>query len=130
MVSKSISGDLYNGAPQHEVNTKYGQRLLPNVIDDFAARDPDHMAGLTAKHNSALPMSFIPLTTSQLANAVNFTSHLIDEILGKGTKFVIGYIGLQDFRYWVIELAAMKTGHPILLPSIRNGVFYSLSTWC
>ena len=59
---------------------------------------------------------------ADLSNAANFMSHLLDDILGRGTTSVICYIGIQDFRYWVMMLAAIKTGHPLLLPSIRNAL--------
>lgn len=39
----------------------------------------------------------------------------------------IAYIGLQDFRYWVIELAGQKTGHPVLLFSPRNAIVNNVS---
>ncbi|KAH7364816.1 hypothetical protein BKA65DRAFT_533346 [Rhexocercosporidium sp. MPI-PUGE-AT-0058] len=122
MRSISFSEEYFNGTHQHDESLKYGERLLPHVVDDFAAKEPDHLAGLTAKYNSTLPMSFTPLTMSELANAVNFTSHWIDNILGKGATNVIAFIGLQDFRYWVMTLAAIKTGHPLLVPSIRNAI--------
>lgn len=114
--------ELLNGTYRTDKSVKYGERLLPQVVDDSAAHDPNHLAGLTARYNSALPMSFMPLTMADLANAANFMSHWIDDILGKGTTSVIGYIGIQDFRYWIMMLAAIKTGHPLLLPSIRNAI--------
>jgi hypothetical protein len=39
----------------------------------------------------------------------------------------ITYIGVQDFRYWVMEYAGMKTGHPILLFSPRNSLINNAS---
>ncbi|KAG4431822.1 hypothetical protein IFR05_012684, partial [Cadophora sp. M221] len=122
MGSVSFLEEHFNGTRHYDESLKYGERLLPQVVDDFAANDPDHLAGLTAKYNSMLPMFFTPLSMSELANAVNFTSHWIDDVLGKGTTNAIGFIGLQDFRYWVMTLAAIKTGHPLLLPSIRNAL--------
>ncbi|KAH9207688.1 hypothetical protein DL95DRAFT_527768 [Leptodontidium sp. 2 PMI_412] len=122
MGSVSLPEEHLNGARHFDDSLKYGERLLPHVVDDFAAKDPDHLAGLTAEYNSMLPMSFTPLTMLELANAVNFTSHWIDDVLGKGTTSVIGFIGMQDFRYWVMTLASIKTGHPLLLPSIRNAI--------
>lgn len=122
MGSISATSEPSNRIRQSIEDIKYGERLLPQVVSDLAVTDPDRVVGYTARYNTGLPMSFIPFTTAQLSNAVNFTSYLIDNVLGKDNHDVIGFIGLQDYRYWVMELAAINTGHPLLIPSIRNAV--------
>jgi len=104
-------------------------RLLPHVLDDFAARDPDYIVGITAKSNvdSAIPYSSTTLSVVQLANAVNYVSQWLDNLLGASSDQTIAFIGLQDFRYWVMEVAAIKTGHCLLLPSPRNAPSNTLS---
>lgn len=120
MGSISPPSDRFNRA--RDPGVKHGQRLLPHVLDAFAVEDPDHIAGLTAKYNLDLSISFVPLTVAQLANAVNFTSYWLQDVLGKDSKGVIAYVGAQDLRYWVMEIAAIKIGHPLLIPSPRNAV--------
>jgi acyl-CoA synthetase (AMP-forming)/AMP-acid ligase II len=110
---------------RREQRINYGERLLPRVLDDMAARNPDHIIALTPKSGTTLPLSFTSISSSQLANAVNVTSYLLDKLLtnnGYETKATIAFIGLQDFRYAVMELASMKTFHPLLLPSPRNAL--------
>ncbi|RDL29894.1 uncharacterized protein BP5553_10521 [Venustampulla echinocandica] len=109
----------------NDVTIKYGQRLLPQVVDTFAAEEPDYILGMMPKPgaNSSVPIDFITLSTSQLSNAINFMSHWLDRTLGKSnsvTGQTIAYVGSQDFRYLVMECASIKTGHPLLIPSPRN----------
>jgi len=112
--------ELLNGTHRINGSVKYEERLLPQVVHDLAADDPNHLAGLTARYSSAPPISFIPLTMADLSNAANFMSHLLDDILGRGTTSVVCYIGIQDFRYWVMVLAAIKTGHLFSYPAFAT----------
>jgi hypothetical protein len=108
---------------RREQPINYGERLFPRVLDDMTARDPDHIVALTPKSDTTLPLSFTSITSSQPANAVNFTSYLLDKHLTNNsyeTNATIAFISLQDFRYAVMELSSMKTFHPLLLPSSRN----------
>ncbi|KAE8449384.1 hypothetical protein EG329_008285 [Mollisiaceae sp. DMI_Dod_QoI] len=102
----------------------HGQRLLPHVIDSTAAETPDLVVGLTATPSTAgrVPYDFIPLTISQYTNAVNYASWWLDSILGIGSRQTIAFIGIQDFRYSIMEIAAIKTGNILLLPSPRNAL--------
>lgn len=83
--------------PRPRTTKNYGQRLLPQVIDETALENPSLVIGLTAKSSTTgeTPYEFIPLTVSQFADAVNHMSHWLDGILGKDSKQVIGFIGLQ-----------------------------------
>ena len=107
---------------------KYTQRLLPQVVESIAAQDPTHVLGMTAKSED-ISEGFTSITTAELVRAVNFTAHWIDSLshLSPGSSETIGFIGSQDFRYWVLELASIKTGHPILLPSIKNALPNTIS---
>jgi long-subunit acyl-CoA synthetase (AMP-forming) len=83
---------------------------------------------MTAKSED-ISEGFTSITTADLARAVNFTAHWIDSLphLSPGSSETIGFIGSQDFRYWVLELASIKTGHPLLLPSIKNALPNTIS---
>lgn len=128
MGSISVRDSLDLGAQQNELRHKTyqarGQRLLPHVVDYDAAENPDVVVGLIAKPstNGRTPYDFTVLTISLFANAVSYTARWLDSKLGSSSRQTIGYIGLQDFRYAIMELAAMKTGNVILLPSTRNAV--------
>ena len=89
----------------------HGKRLLPQALDKLAAEDPEHIIGIIANPGTMPNLTFTSLTSSQMANAVNFTSYWLRELVDKDPYETIAFIGLQDFRYWIITLAAMKTGH-------------------
>ncbi|KAJ8058964.1 hypothetical protein OCU04_011948 [Sclerotinia nivalis] len=99
----------------------YGCRLLPQLVDDKAGSHPTQLMGMIAK-SSDLSHGFFEFTYKDIANAVNFMSWWLLEKLGPPSegKNTIAYIGITDFRYLVIQLASIKTGYIILIPSIRN----------
>lgn len=120
------SSSIPNGAPVRSTqngSAKYTQRLLPQVVDSFAAEDPTHVLGMAAKSEDA-SQGFTTITTSELSHAVNFIAHWLDsqKYLTPGSSGTIAFIGSQDFKYWVVELASMKAGRPLLLPSPRNAL--------
>lgn len=107
-------------------DTPYGRRLLPQVVDEIALQGPSRTIGMIADPDN--PEGFQRLTAGDLAKAVNFTAYWIDKQIGKSSKFeTIAYIGIGDFRYWVMELAAMKCGYPLLLLSARNSDVNNIS---
>lgn len=111
-----------NGTP------RYTQRLLPQVLDSFAAEDPDHILGMAARSED-LTQGFLTITTSQLRHAVNWTAFWLDsqKCFSTQSTETIAYIGSQDFRYWILELASIKVGHPLLIPSTGNALPNTIS---
>ena len=98
----------------------YGKRLLPQVVDEAAEQEPSRVVGMIAK-STDISKGFREISIGELATAVNHVAHWIEEKIGKSNAFeTIAYIGIGDFRYWIMELAAMKCGYVILLPSARN----------
>jgi hypothetical protein len=86
---------------RREQPINYGERLLPRILEDMAARGPDHFVALTPKSSTSLPLSFTSISSSQLANAVNFTSYFLDKLLSNNsyeTNATLAFIGLRDFR--------------------------------
>lgn len=91
----------------------YGQRLLPQVVDEAAVTSPNRVIGMIAKTPN-ISEGFNELTTSQLANAVNYMSWWFEEKIGKSKNFeAVAYLGVTDFRYSVFGLAAIKTGYAV-----------------
>lgn len=125
-VSRSTSPQ--DGPQRNENGLKstesHGKRLLPHVIDHDAATNPNRVLGLIARPSTSrkTPYEFTELSISQFANAVNYVAQRLDDVLGAGSRRTIGFVGLQDFRYTIMEIAAMKTGHIVLLPSSRNAL--------
>ena len=123
------SSSIPNGVPiSQNCTIKYSQRLLPQVVDSFAAEDPTHVLGMVAKSED-ISQGFTCLATLDLARAVDFTAHWLDSLrsITPGSSEIIAFIGRQDFRYWVLELASIKTGHPLLLPSPKNALLNTVS---
>ncbi|KAK8064619.1 nonribosomal peptide synthetase [Apiospora phragmitis] len=99
-----------------------GKRLIPNIIDDIARREPQ-------REWAKIPVSSEPkdgwrtVTFQQFANAINRCCHRIIERASQATteKFpTVAYIGPNDARYLIIMVAAIKTGRQVLFVSPRN----------
>lgn len=107
------------------IQNKWGERLLPQILDDEAVKDPDRLIGIMAKSED-ISQGFDRLTASQLAHAVNYLASWIDARVeksqGQSSPIVIGYIGISDFRYWAMFYASVKAGCPLLIPSTRNAL--------
>ncbi|KAH8587061.1 hypothetical protein B0O99DRAFT_527411 [Bisporella sp. PMI_857] len=110
--------------PIHDI--PYGRRLLPTVLRDLCTHTPSRILGISTLP-STTPLQFSPLTASQLSVAVNATSYQLSSQLRPGNISPIAYLGVQDFRYLVVEIAAMQTSHPLLLFSPRNPPTNTLS---
>lgn len=93
-------------------------RLLPQALDDLASTDPHHVLGMAPK--VIISEGFNSYTALQFSHAVDYMAHWLESQTDLSNT--IAYIGTQDFRYWVMELAAIKVGHPLLLPSPRNAL--------
>jgi acyl-CoA synthetase (AMP-forming)/AMP-acid ligase II len=104
-----------------------GKQLLPQVLDGIAAEDPHHPIGIIADPGTMPNLTFTSLSSSQMANAVNFTSQWLSQLLDKDPYETITFMGIQDYRYWIMVLAAIKTGHPLLLASPRNAIVNNVS---
>ncbi|KAE9381963.1 acetyl-CoA synthetase-like protein [Stipitochalara longipes BDJ] len=113
--------------PQQTEESSHVNQLLPQVLDKIAAEDPDHPIGIIANPGTMPNLTFSSLSSSQMADAVNFTSHWLRDLLDKDPYETISFIGLQDYRYWIMTLAAIKTGHPLLLASPRNAIVNNAS---
>lgn len=99
---------------------KVGERLLPSVVDHLAATEPDKILfSFTRTKNPA--DGFQDVSAKKFARAVDRCSWYVDEKLGYGQSFpTLLYMGPQDLMYGILVLAAIKTGHRLLLNSSRN----------
>lgn len=106
----------------------YGQRLVPQLIDEKALKLQDQVVGMMAISEN-ITDGFDCISYSQLSHATDFTAHWLDENLSNSseTSSAICFIGIQDFRYWVMELASIKTGHTLLIPNTRNATSNTVS---
>lgn len=106
---------------------KRANRLLPTILQEEALRDPQRVVAMVAR-SSDISKGFDKLTTGQFLHAVNYTAHWMDSQIGNSsTPETIAFVGLQDFRYPIMDIAAMKTGNPLLLASPRNALVNTIS---
>ncbi|KAF7863237.1 hypothetical protein EAF04_007319 [Stromatinia cepivora] len=102
-------------------------RLLPHVLEEEARKNPQRVVAMVAK-TSDISMGFNELTAGQFLHAVDFTAHWIDSHkVDSSPAETFAFIGSQDFRYPIIEFAAMKTGNPLLLPRVWNALANTIS---
>lgn len=105
-----------------DVTSLSGFRILPHVVDQIARDSPEQTWVYLPRSNNNLQDGFKPITFGQLSRSVNRMARWIEKTLGKSdAREPIAYMDrANDLRYTFIILAAMKTGHPILLSSVRN----------
>jgi acyl-CoA synthetase (AMP-forming)/AMP-acid ligase II len=101
---------------------QYGKRLLVNIVDERAKREPDREWVFIP--NSSEPRDgWRKITYRQAANAINRIAHKLVESSGlpaKGSFPTVAYIGPSDARYLVFTLGAVKAGYRALFVSPRN----------
>lgn len=98
-----------------------GERLVVHVVDELAEDTPERVYASVTKSMFDIEQGFCDITFEELTGAVNTTSWSISEQVGTSADFgVIAYLGVSDVRYAVYLYAAIKTGHQLMIPSVRN----------
>lgn len=90
-----------------------GRRLLPHAVDDIAHYDPSKVWAFLPNKVSK---GWEDITYESLARAVNRLAWFVEGKLGRATagQFpTVCYIGKPDMRYFVMEMAAAKTGYKV-----------------
>lgn len=101
-----------------------GKRLMVQVIDDVAERDPERKVCAVPK-GSEISDGFFDLTFRELAHAVNYMSWWIIEAFGhSSTMETLTYLGANDIRYLVMVMACNKTGY-----KVRWWIYLIRTTW-
>lgn len=77
---------------------KFGNRLLPNTVDEISVEDPQRVLYSTPLGQTPAD-GFQSVTASEFANAVNRTSWFLERTLGgRGVDFeTLGYIGPSKY---------------------------------
>ena len=91
----------------------YGKRLVSVTVDERAKNEPRRPWG-SMPCSSNLADGFKTIDYGTLANAVNRAAQWLDTSLGKPKPFeTCAYIGSNDFRYFILMIAAVKTGRKV-----------------
>lgn len=87
-------------------------RLLTQLVDQQAKDQPDRLYCLHPSSQDA-DCEWRCITFHQVSAAVNRVAWWIDSRLLGRKQQILAYIGTNDLRYLVFELACMKTGHAV-----------------
>ena len=93
-------------------SSHWGRRLLPSRIDELAQQAPKKIWVSIPSRNPA--DGFQDITWAIAANAINCAAWWIESTLGPGGGSTpIAYMGLQDIRYPLLLVAAIKSGYVV-----------------
>ena len=82
---------------------KYGRRLIPTLVDEMAASNPDHVYA-SIPRNQDFSGGFDDVTSRNLARAVNRAAFWIEHNLGKSIDFeTIAYLGPSKAGILVVK---------------------------
>ncbi|KAH6618355.1 hypothetical protein B0J18DRAFT_277146 [Chaetomium sp. MPI-SDFR-AT-0129] len=97
-------------------------------VEQVAAETPDKVWAkypeVIGKSDSIRPeIAWRDITWSQLSRAVEFTARWLEQELGPGNgEEPVAYTAVNDFRYPVVVMAALKAGYKSFLISPRNSL--------
>jgi acyl-CoA synthetase (AMP-forming)/AMP-acid ligase II len=107
----------------YPATTKWGERLLPVVIDEAARDTPSRAWASVPVDDADLSKGFEDITYEAFANAINKLAWFIQSSMGgqPSVSFeTLAYLGAFDVRYSMMQVAACKTGHKVLFSSHLN----------
>ncbi len=88
-----------------------GYRLIPELVDDIAHTDPQRTFVAIPK-SSRVEDGFVDISYQQFSKAINRLAWWMDNKLGRSrTSKTLVHFGPLDFRYFIVIIAAAKTGH-------------------
>ncbi|KAJ5578055.1 thioester reductase domain-containing protein [Penicillium hispanicum] len=110
-------------APSLQAPPNCGRRLLPAVLDEVAAEDPQRIFVSVPQVANDLAEGFEDITYGRFAQAVNKCAWWLREHVGPPSDpKTIFYIGPLDVRYLIVIIAAAKAGHIAFFSSHRNSL--------
>lgn len=110
-----------------DAEIKRANRLIPHILEEEARENPQRVIAMVAK-TSDISEGFNEVNAEQFLRGVDFLAHWVDSYKSKSSSAeTFAFIGSQDFRYPIIEIACMKTGNPLLLPRAGNALPNTIS---
>jgi len=117
-------GDLSSVAPP-----ECGRRLIPKLVDEIARTDPQRTF-IAVPKSSRLEDGFVDINYDLFARAINRCSWWMDSNLSKSKESkTLLYFGPLDYRYFIILIAAAKTGHVVGCLPCRQIVYVLITTF-
>lgn len=94
-------------------NPSYGNRTLPQTLDDLASSTPDRLYASVPRERD-ISNGFIDVSCGDMARCANFMAHWIGINLGSSADFeTLAYIGIPDLRSAAVFLGAVKCGYRV-----------------
>jgi hypothetical protein len=110
------------GDMRRPVPADAGRRLIPAVIDELAVEEPDRVIYEFAR-GTRVADGMTKLPMKDYANSINRAAWWLEKELGKSTNFEpLGYIGPGDLRYFILAVAALKTGYIVSGRALFNEI--------
>ncbi|EMR86594.1 putative nrps-like enzyme protein [Botrytis cinerea BcDW1] len=110
-----------------DADLKRANRLIPHVLEEEARENPQRIVAMIAK-TTDISEGFHEVNAGQFLCGVDFLANWIDAIKSEfSSTETFAFLGSQDFRYPIIEIACMKTGNPLLLPRVGNALGNTVS---
>ena len=105
------------GTPTGERNANerplYGQRLLPQLLDQRSKTTPNRIYASYA-YSVDISQGFRDVTFQEMAGAIDFFAWWIHRRHGRSNKFEsLAYMGIPDLRTPIIFIAAVKCGYKV-----------------
>ncbi|KAI9151854.1 Isocyanide synthase-NRPS hybrid crmA [Paramyrothecium foliicola] len=121
VVPKVVIGDLVQ-LPENNATSSipYGKRLIPQIMDELAASDPDRTVfSLATVSGESLILKHI--SACDFTKAVDKTAWWLHNQVGKPESIEpVGYIGPHDLRHVLLTYACVKAGYAALFLSPKN----------
>ena len=100
--------------PQTAQPISYGERLLPQVLDETASSSPERLYA-SFPHSANIAHGFRDVTFKDMANAVDSFSHFLHKSIGRGVEFeTLCFLGVPDLRTAIVCLASWKCGYKVV----------------
>jgi acyl-CoA synthetase (AMP-forming)/AMP-acid ligase II len=94
-------------------------KLLNHILDDIARDDPSKVFAEIPLSLRTFADGFRKVTYRELSNAVDGIAAHLENAIGKGTSVdTLAYVGLQDLRYVILLLGAVKAGYNVRMGKI------------
>ncbi|KAJ5930540.1 acetyl-CoA synthetase-like protein [Penicillium verhagenii] len=121
----NVFGTLTDSDNEPLLGGECGKRLMPQIIDATAIATPDVACMFVPRTLGNPRDGWKPVSWAQVASAVNYVAHMLVEQVGTpipGDFPTIAFMGLEDPRYVIFLMGAIKAGYKALFISPRNSV--------
>lgn len=105
---------------------------LPRLIDELAELCPNQPIVSLPRKNGQPATGYREYSINDFARAVNRAAWWIEQQLGRAENrwATLHYVAPQDLSYFIITLAAVKTGYKVRLQSLLASISMSLTVAC